>query len=813
MTRAESMRTLWMRWSWRDLRRRWVLVSVIALVIALGTGTYAALLSTSAWRTQSNDASFALLHTHDLRAALAQGTSVPEGKLLAIAESLPHAGQISAIRERLIVPTQVEGPHGLLVPGELAGTATAGAGSGVDDVHVSAGHALGPADDGRGAVVLEEAFAKQNRLASRGTLRVAGGATVRYTGIGQSPEYFIVTGGIGGTPFLSQKSYAVIFATLHTAQALSRSPGQVNDVVLTLKPGADRAVIARELRQAMTAVTPPISATVTTGSQIDSRRILYEDIKGDTELWRVIALLVFAGAAFAALNLTARIVEAQRREIGIGMALGVRPRLLALRPLLFGAQVALIGVVLGAAVGYVVGIPLRNVFTGLLPLPIWRTPFQAGTFAQAAVIGFVLPFAAVAWPVWRAMRVQPVEAIRVGHLAARGGGLAPLLRRLPLPGRSYRQIPVRNVLRTPRRSALTLLGIGAALATLVTIVGFLDTFRAAFDGSQRELLRSAPNRATVMLDSYYPADSKVVAAVRALPQVAHVQTGLLMPGTVRSGGRSVKVVAEVLPANPSWAPSIAAGGMHGGLVLARKAAGDLHVRAGDTVTLEHPLASGGGMRTAQTRIVVAGIHPGPMRVLAYLDSSGAKIFGLAGATNVLTAQPAPGHTTADVQRALLGVPHVASVPSVRVTTDGLRSSLDQFIGILNVAGAVTLLLALLIAFNNASIGVDERSREHATMMAYGLPLRTVLSMTTIEAVLIGALGTLVGVAGGYGLLSWIVTTTVPRVMPEIGVTVTLTAGSVLAALLLGLGTVALAPLFTMRRLRHMDVPSTLRVVE
>src|SRR6516165_12263807 len=102
---------LWLRWTWRDLRRRWLLVTVIALVIALGTGTYAALLSTSAWRTRSNDASFALLHTHDLRAALGAGSTVPEGRLLALARGLPHASQVAAVRERLIMPTQVEAAH------------------------------------------------------------------------------------------------------------------------------------------------------------------------------------------------------------------------------------------------------------------------------------------------------------------------------------------------------------------------------------------------------------------------------------------------------------------------------------------------------------------------------------------------------------------------------------------------------------------------------------------------------------------------------------------------------------------------------
>jgi putative ABC transport system permease protein len=181
--------------------------------------------------------------------------------------------------------------------------------------------------------------------------------------------------------------------------------------------------------------------------------------------------------------------------------------------------------------------------------------------------------------------------------------------------------------------------------------------------------------------------------------------------------------------------------------------------------------------------------------------------------NLLTVEPASGYATSDLQRALLGIPHVTSAQSVQVTTDGLRDSLGQFTGILNVAAAVSLLLALLIAFNSTSIGVDERSREHATMMAFGLPLRTVLALTTAEAAVTGVLGTLAGLAGGYGVLSWLVSTTIPGVMPELGVTATLTGGSILTALLLGIATVSVAPLFTLRRMRRMDIPSTLRLVE
>ncbi|MFZ0159338.1 MAG: FtsX-like permease family protein, partial [Kineosporiaceae bacterium] len=419
-----TSRGLWVRWSWRDLRGRWVLVAAISLVIALGTGTYAALLGTSAWRRASNDASFALLNTHDVRVRLNQGTTVTEGRLAALVATIPSAASVQDVSERLVVPTQVSAPKDVLVPGELVGSET-GAGRGVDDVWPAAGRLPTAADDGQAVVVLDRQFAEANQLPAGGEVVLSGGARARYVGFGQQPEYFLSSGGQGGLPFLSQKSFAVVFATLHTAQALTGASGQVNDVVLTLRQGVPTGAspamtsaeppadqVAEELRAALAATRPAVSAVVTTRGELPSYRVLYDDIDGDAQLWRIVALLVLCGAAFAALNLTARIVEAQRREIGIGMALGVRPAVLAVRPLLFGMQVALIGVVLGVVVGRLVSIPLKAVFVDMLPLPVWLTPFQVGIYLQAAALGFVLPLAAVAWPVWRAVRVQPVEAIR-----------------------------------------------------------------------------------------------------------------------------------------------------------------------------------------------------------------------------------------------------------------------------------------------------------------------------------------------------------------------------------------------------------------
>ena len=113
--------------------------------------------------------------------------------------------------------------------------------------------------------------------------------------------------------------------------------------MLTLRPGADREAIRAELQTAVDAATPALSATVSERRDVATYRVLYDDIDSDAQLWRIIALLVLAAASFAELNLTTHIVEAERREIGVGMALGVSPCRLAVRPLRPGLPDDLIG--------------------------------------------------------------------------------------------------------------------------------------------------------------------------------------------------------------------------------------------------------------------------------------------------------------------------------------------------------------------------------------------------------------------------------------------------------------------------------------
>ncbi len=73
------MGALWLRWTWRDLRARWIQVLATALVLAVGIGAFAGLGGLRTWRERSADRSLAAMRAHDLRVNLPDGAFLDAG--------------------------------------------------------------------------------------------------------------------------------------------------------------------------------------------------------------------------------------------------------------------------------------------------------------------------------------------------------------------------------------------------------------------------------------------------------------------------------------------------------------------------------------------------------------------------------------------------------------------------------------------------------------------------------------------------------------------------------------------------------------
>jgi putative ABC transport system permease protein len=704
----------------------------------------------------------------------------------------------------------------VLVPARLVGM-TFGSAQPVDDIWIRDGTAPS-ADPADRSAVLEAKFADQHDLPSAGTILVSGEREVTYTGLGVAPEDFFYEGP-QGTIFAAGE-LAIVYLPLAAVQDISGHDGMVNDAVITLVDGADRDSVAAQLEAALSELG--VGATVSTRDDADAVRVLYEDIDNDQRFWNALSALVLFAAALAAFNLINRIVEAQRREIGIGMALGVPRRQLAVRPMLIGVQVAVVGTIAGLAVGFLVGEAFANLLESFLPLPEHRTPFQYDIYLRAALLGIAIPILASAIPVWRALRVEPIEAIRTGHLAAKSSRLTGWTGKLPLPGSTMTQMPIRNVLRTPRRTALTAIGVGVAITALVAVLGMLDSFGRTLDAGNDEFTKGDADRVVVQLDTFHETDSTVVSGIADAAAVGRIDAGLRLPATALADDpdENLDLLIEFVDLDGAvWTPTVedratANSDDRPGILLARKAADDLGVQVGDTVVVRHPFRTdAGGFAIAETTLAVDGIHANPIRTFAFLDIADAQEFGLEGLVNVVQAYPADDATRSDVQRAVFGLDGVASSQPVARISEAIDEALDQFVSFLFVTAGAVLVLALLIAFNATRITVEERRREHATMRAFGLPTRTVLGIVIKESVIVGAIATVVGLIGGVVFLRWMLDSLATTTLPDVGIDVYLSPTTILIAAIVGIASVAVTPLLLARRLRRMNLPGTLRVVE
>ena len=788
-------------------------VAAIAIVIAVGTGLFSGLRSMNVWRGLSNEASYEVANTFDLRVALSAGSLVERGALLDALSEI-DSGAVAVAEERLILPTQVSvetAKETILVPGRIVGVDLTDGGPHVNSLYAQLGRNLTEADVGSSAVTLEHNFAKFYDLPAEGSALLAGAVPVNYVGQSLSPEYFFVITPEGG--ILGQANFAAVFTSIETAQRLTGMERKVNDLILRLEPGANEDA----LFDAMSERFSRMGGTVTRRLDDSSIRLMIEDVEGDQQFNTVLAIAIFGGAVFAAFNLTSRIVDSQRREIGIAMALGVPTPLVALRPLLFSAQIALLGVVFGIAMGIGIAEALGAYLSDFLPLPAWRTPFQLGVFAAAGIIGFMIPFLATAIPVWNGIRVAPIDAIRTGHMAERKGGMPKLLSLVRIPGQTIRQIPFRNVARAPRRTLLTALAIGAIVSIMVTVLGMLDSFIETIDRVGTETAGMSPDRVEIAFDTVYPTDSPLVQRVLESPDAADAEAILRLGGAISNEDESFDVFLEFIDYESGlWRPTIVDGALDWskpGIVISEKAADDLGVRPGDTVTLNHPTVSEGAFSLRESDLEVVGLHASPMRIGAYVDCRHCAALGVAGMTNVVQARPADGVSVDALKREMFGLPGVASVQKATASSEVFQDQFEQYTSLLGFILAFVILLALLIAYNTSSINMDERRREHATMLAYGLPVRTILSMAMTESAALGIIASALGLVGGYLMLQWVANVLMPNGFPDLGLEIVFNPVSLIFVIALTVIAVAVAPVFTIFRLRKMDIPSTLRVME
>jgi putative ABC transport system permease protein len=173
---------------------------------------------------------------------------------------------------------------------------------------------------------------------------------------------------------------------------------------LVVRTAGDPAALAPALRRIIHAADPaqPVSDVHT------MEEVLQDDTaprRTQLDVLGAFALMAFLLAAAGIHGLLAFAVSTRTQEIGIRVALGARPGAIAGMLLKDALRLAAIGVAAGCAAGYAAGTFLQSLLAGV-------SPHDPAVFTAAALMAMAMVVLGGLWPSLRALRVNPVTAIR-----------------------------------------------------------------------------------------------------------------------------------------------------------------------------------------------------------------------------------------------------------------------------------------------------------------------------------------------------------------------------------------------------------------
>lgn len=576
------------------------------------------------------------------------------------------------------------------------------------------------------------------------------------------------------------------------------------------------------------------------------------------------AYLAMFIAGFVIFNTFSVVVTQRYRELALIRAIGGSPkqvrRSLLLEGLVIGVVSSAVGVVLGT--GLAKGLQLLLAQFGLA-LPGTGVRITTGTIILSMVVGTIVTLLSVMIPAFRAGRTKPVEAMRQSAVDASGtsviraviGGFflvaslvllginalggarwfllgpgslllfvglfvgGPLLARLF--GRLLRpvmslggltgQLAADNVVRNPKRTATTAnaLVIGLFLVTLVTVSG--EAMKSAVVTELNKLSSSdfivasegaiAPGLVTEIEGVDGVAAS---APVRSVPLTAVDGTELYVSGVDMdelAATTQITVTQGSLDDVTNGTGAATADlGSFGGTSMGPDVENS---RLGESLTI-----TGADGEPFEFRIVA--LYEAKLDSMFLGDVvSPQTLEKIAGDQPVkqvfIRVEPgAENDVGARLEKVTRGYTGIEILPG-NIVGQMVGQAFDFLIGAVNALLAMSIIVALVGIVNTMTLAIFERRPELGVIRALGMTRRQVGRMIRMEAVLMGLMGTVIGMSAGI-FLSWILISSVPEI--ELGLSFNwLRVGLIFATgLLVGIA----ASIVPARRATRLDMLEAIR---
>ena len=650
-------------------------------------------------------------------------------------------------------------------------------------------------------VLASEGFVTANGLAPGDSVpAVINGRRRRLTivGVALSPEFIYSIR--PGELVPDDRRFGVLWMEQRALAAAFDMEGGFNDVVLTLAAGASvDAAVARLDR-----VLEPYGGlgAIPRTLQI-SHWTLQNELNQLQNFGFMLPLIFLIVAAFILNVALTRALSLQRAQIAALKALGYTNAALGWHYMKWALIIGLAGVVIGIGAGAWLGSAIGDLYNQFFRFPVLSFSIPPAVIAGSSVLTLGAASIGAFSAVRRAVRVPPAEAMRP-EPPARYRRSAFETRfigaRLGAAGRMV----LRNLGRRPARAAISIVGIGFAVAVLMVGFVFVDAIDRLITTQF-----SVAERQDVTVNFVEPRSAAARHALARLPGVITVEPVRTVPARVRAGHRERYLAITGVDDDARLKRIVDAEGNEvrhtpSGVVLSRALADALEVTTGDTIDLE--LLE--GSRPSPT-LQVTGLVDDVMGLSVYMEMDALHRLLREGEVTSGALLLIDGARQEELSHALKQTPAVAGVGFKSIVLQSFRETMAAN---MNLTLFINLLFAGVIAFgvvyNAARVSLSERSHELASLRVLGF------TRGEISLILMGELAVLTlaalpaGAAIGY-FLSALIATTVQSEVYRFPLYV-----SRQAVALSWLGIIAAAlvsALLVRRRLDRLDLVAVLKV--
>lgn len=717
----------------RDLWRMRAQVLAIALVIAAAMATF--VLSTGVHRSlvATRDAYYERYHYADVFASM---TRAPDSIVDRVAEIDGVARAEGRIEQyaTLDLPGRTDPIRAVI------NSVGEGGRSELNQVVVLQGRR--PGADEAGEVVIDRAFAQANRIALGDEVdAVIYGRRdrLKVVGIGLSPDYIWAIA--PGEIVPDESRFGIFWMGRKALEAATNRSGAITSIALMLERGATESEVIRRVD----ALIEPYGGGGAYGRKDHpSNAFLDNELMQLDAMTQVIPPVFLIVSTFLVYIVLTRLISTERQEIGLLKAFGYSDIAIGLHYLKFALAIGLIGIALGALLGWWMGREMTQLYGDYYRFPFLNYHVSATVFFGGA--GLALASAAIGalGGVLSATRLSPAVAMspppppiyRVGTVE-RLGSLAGFT--------SVGHMIVRHIARWPGRSLVTTLGVAMALGLLFSTLQFIDSSRSMIDDfffrAQRQDLSVA---------FIEPQNEAALHELAGMPGVIAVEGTRAVPVRLRHGWLSERTAIEGAGHDAMLTARIDSIGREvplpaAGVMLSQPLADRLDVVVGDAIEVE--LLT--GRRTTSTMRVSATIDE-LVGTRAYADNAvidRAVRDGAPFGSAQLKIDPAARD---DIVARLGDMPKVLGITDRTATLQLFEQMIDQ--NIFTMIGfyvAFASAIAVGVVYNSARILFSERAHELATLRVLGFKQGEVATVLLGEIALLIALALPAGCVLGH----------------------------------------------------------------